>query len=267
MFVDKLRYDLMVTYQTFIRELKIFLRYPFWLLVSLVTPFLWVTLFVLFGKAFVATGNIVGFITIGMVGLSLADIGLWGVGLGLRREQMRGTLVSLYTSPASRFCLMLGISLENLVEFSFSSIIIIAYAAIAFGLSTMVKDILAVILTFLFSYLAFLGFGITMGAVTLVIKEPNALINIMQPILLIFSGVFFPIDILPETIRLVSMSLPLTYSINAMRKTLLMGYTLPQVLPDLLALALFAVLLISIGSLLVRKVERRTLIKGSLAKF
>ena len=265
--MNKVKWNLQVIYETFLREFKIFLRYPYWLFVSIVSPFLWVTLFVLFSRAFVSSGDIVGFITIGMVGLELAGVALWGVGLGLRREQMRGTLISLYTTPASRLSIMIGISLENLVEFLFGALIIVGYATFAFGLTTRVRDPFAVLLTFILSYLALFAMGLVMASITMVIKEPNALINLTQPILFIFSGVFFPISVLPYEVRIVAYGIPLTYAIGGMRKSLLMGYTFYDLLPDFFALSVFTVVLSLLGVMLLKYIEKRALVKGSLSKF
>ena len=260
-------WTLSITYETFMRELKIFLRYPYWLFVSIVSPFLWVTLFVLFGRAFVASGDVVGFLTIGMVGLELASVALWGVGLGLRREQMRGTLTSLYMTPANKLAIMIGIALENLIEFLLGSLIIVGYAVFAFGLTTKIRDPLAVIIIFAVSYFALLSFGLVLASITMVIKEPNAIINLLQPILFIFSGVFFPIEALPSEARFISYTIPLTYALKGMRKTVLLGYSLSGVLTDIVVLSAFAIILFLLGVISLRYIEKRALMKGTLSKF
>ncbi len=262
-----IKYFLRTVYVSFIKELKIFVRYPYWLIVSLISPFLWVTMFMLFGAAFASGKDFVGFITIGMIGLLLADISLWGVGLGLRREQMRGTLLSLYATPASKVAVLLGSAMENFFELAVSSIIILGYASLAFNFTTYITDPIAVFLVVSFTIFALLGFGLLFAAVTMVVKEPNAIINVIQPILFIFAGIFFPISVLPPNARIISDLIPLTYAVIAMRKVFVYGYTTGMILNDIGILTIFGVVLNTLGILALRYIERRALKKGSLGKF
>ena len=258
---------LKVVSASFWKELKLFSRYPSWLLVSLISPFLWITLFILFGQAFSVGTDFVGFITIGMVGLDMASQTLWGFGLGLRREQMRGTLLSLYASPSSRIAILLGMALEGILEICIDAIIIFSYAFVFFNFNVFVVDPIAAILVLALTFFSLLGFGLIFAAVTMVVKEPNALINIVQPILYIFAGVFFPVSVLPPLAQSISKAIPLTYALSAMRKVLIHGYTIFQVVDDMVILGLFGFVLSLIGIYVLNFLEKRAMVTGSLAKF
>lgn len=263
----KIGYFLRVMISSFEREFKLFIRYPYWLLVSLISPFLWVTLFMLFGSAFASTGDFVGFITIGMIGLMIADISLWGVGLGLRREQMRGTIVSLYSTPANKIAILLGVALESFIELTFVSTIIVTYASLAFNFTAYIADPLAVLLVLMASIFSLIGFGLLFAAITMVVKEPNAIINLVQPVLFIFSGIFFPIDVLPEGAKIISKMIPLTYVMESMRKVFVYGATLSSVSWELIIIVSFGLILNSIGVIAIKAIEKKMLKTGDLGKF
>ncbi|MGQ4891881.1 MAG: ABC transporter permease [Candidatus Njordarchaeia archaeon] len=258
---------LSVVSASFWKELKLFSRYPSWLLVSLISPFLWITLFILFGQAFSVGTDFVGFITIGMLGLDMASQTLWGFGLGLRREQMRGTLLSLYASPSSRIAILLGMALEGILEIIIDAVIIFSYAFLFFNFNIFIADPLAVILVLSLTFFSLLGFGLIFAAVTMIVKEPNALINVIQPILYIFAGVFFPTKVLPPAGQLISKAIPLTYALDAMRKAMIQGYTTLQLIQDMAILGAFGLILTFIGVFVLNLLEKRAMVTGSLAKF
>jgi ABC-2 type transport system permease protein len=64
----------------------------------------------------------------------------------------------------------------------------------------------------------------------------------------ILAGVFFPVSVLPEPLRLLAYLLPLTYALDALRAALLLGRPLAALGTPLLALGLFALVLVP-GSL------------------
>lgn len=67
----------------------------------------------------------------------------------------------------------------------------------------------------------------------------------------LISGVIVPIHVLPESLQRVSLLLPQTYALRAVRASLA-GADLPHVLPDLKALALFSAVLVPAGLLLLK---------------
>lgn len=75
---------------------------------------------------------------------------------------------------------------------------------------------------------------------------------IILPVFLL-SGVFWPIQAIPVWLRPLSYLVPPTYAVDACRAVLLKGWGLSQILPDILALVLFAVLFLILATLSLKK--------------
>jgi ABC-2 type transport system permease protein len=89
----------------------------------------------------------------------------------------------------------------------------------------------------------------------------------LRSIALLLGGVAYPIEVLPEWLRQVSLLLPITYSLSAMRLTLLQGHTLTQVLTDVLALILFAGVLLPAGIFAFHCAVQRVKVTGTLGHY
>jgi ABC-2 type transport system permease protein len=73
------------------------------------------------------------------------------------------------------------------------------------------------------------------------------MVFVLQSCLLLVSGVYYPTDVLPGWMQIVSRISPATYVLDAVRKSLIDGATLGQLLPDLWPLLVMAVAFIPIG--------------------
>jgi ABC-2 type transport system permease protein len=83
----------------------------------------------------------------------------------------------------------------------------------------------------------------------------------------IFGGVYFPITVLPESIRWVAYLLPITYTLDAMRRALLQDASWGELGIDLIVLAGFASLLLPLSLAAFRYAVRRAKTEGSLTQY
>ncbi len=75
------------------------------------------------------------------------------------------------------------------------------------------------------------------------------LVRVLTPLV---SGVYLPIDVLPDKLRLLSLFIPQTYAINGARKALLYGSTLAQLKSNAIMLVLFSLTLIPLGLVMLK---------------
>jgi ABC-2 type transport system permease protein len=83
----------------------------------------------------------------------------------------------------------------------------------------------------------------------------------------LFGGVYFPVEVLPESLQVISWVLPITYSLEAMRKTLLTGAGLQDVGFELVVLIGFSVVLVPIGLTAFRVAVSKARRDGTLGQF
>ena len=113
-----------------------------------------------------------------------------------------------------------------------------AYAVFLFGVNFGNTDILALIVVVFLAAFTMAGFGLLIGGFSFYFRNPLVFANIFTFVLLIFCGVNFPVQDLPQPLQVVAYIFPLTYGIDAGRRTIA-GATLTDVAP-LLGLMLIA---------------------------
>jgi ABC-2 type transport system permease protein len=70
---------------------------------------------------------------------------------------------------------------------------------------------------------------------------------------MMLSGVFFPISSLPPFLQMFSNLLPLTYFIYILRSVLIKGVGLNMIIPQVVALMMFAIVLLGLAAMRFRK--------------
>jgi ABC-2 type transport system permease protein len=101
--------------------------------------------------------------------------------------------------------------------------------------------------------LPILGLGLLISTAAQTQQQAQLMtMPIMLPSMML-SGVFFPISSLPMFLQIFSKLLPLTYFIYILRSILIKGVGLDMIIPQVSALAVFAVVLIGLAALRFRK--------------
>lgn len=260
------------------KEFIIMLRYPFEFIASFAQIFLIIAVLTLAGLMFApqdatagqisqATGIIVyGFI----IFLYVSDT-LWAIGFNVRREQKQGTLEQLYLSPASKFAALASRVVITLVWTGLLCLFSVVLMSALLGKLPLENGWLGLYIL-IFSLLGTFGVGFAFAAVTLKLKEAaQTAVNLLQFGFMILCAPFFPFSALPEPLLVVSKLIPLSYSVDAFRSTL-MGYPsgFPELAPievELIIVTLFGILMPIIGYIMYRWAENNARRKGSLSEY
>lgn len=260
------------------RELRIWSRYPSWIISLVIWPLLFPLVY-LFGSRALAgpggeglavfassagTDNIQGFIVVGTTAWMWLNITLWGVGTSLRMDQVRGMLESNWLTPAPRFALLLGTAASqaaialvflmiSLVQFSL--VLRIRFTPSATG----VLAVLALTIPWLY------GLGMAFAAVVLRFKEANAMVYFVRALFMIFAGITFPLGVLPGWMQRIAAALPLTHTIDGFRRALLQGASAADLRPELRVLLWSGILLVGLGYYAFQTMDRYMRRAGSVA--
>jgi len=153
-------------------------------------------------------------------------------------DKWDGTLPLLLATPAHRLPLFVGRAMIHVFDGMVSVVISFVYAVFLFGVNFGNTDILALIVVVFLAAFTMAGFGLLIGGFSFYFRNPLVFANIFTFVLLIFCGVNFPVQDLPQPLQVVAYIFPLTYGIDAARRTI-EGATLTDVAP-LLGLMLIA---------------------------
>lgn len=262
---------------------KIYVRYPGWVLMGFLMPIFQTLMPLLLAlgitrsmetasaifNRYTGTPEFVFYILLGSITWSISSIIIWDFGMWLYDEMEMGTLEQLFLAPSHSLELLLGSTLYTLSISLINSTIGIFIAASILGYLQLVLSLrfLLALAVILFGFIPLLGMSLVFGALVLRIKEPWALFNFLGGFLVYISGVFYPITILPLTIRLLAILFPATIQIAGARAIMFnIGYLFgPHV--DFLLLATYAILWPIFGLVMFERVKSEAQKRGSIGAY
>jgi ABC-2 type transport system permease protein len=163
-------------------------------------------------------------------------------------EWERGSMEQLFASPVGRLEIVLGKLLPYLVLGMLELELVLAFGSIAFELPIR-GSVPLVFFLGLFFLVGMLGQGLLISVVArnqLVATQAGALSALLPSMLL--SGMVFPLENMPLPLQLLSRIVPARYFVHALRGVLLKGNGLAVLWPDLVAMAIFAVLVVALAT-------------------
>jgi ABC-2 type transport system permease protein len=205
-----------------------------------------------------------GMIIIGTVIYLLYNRLLWGTGASIQSERWMGTIDVLFLTPASRMSILLGNGLSSLIEGSWWVCGVFVLSWMIFGIDIALVSLPAVFVTLASTMLALISLGVFFASFFILTRAAEQLAVSLQGPIRYFAGVAFPVSMLPHFLQFISYMLPITYGIQALRKTVLAGATILDLLKELSLLYLFAGIFLILGYYLLRVMENKAKRDGSL---
>jgi ABC-2 type transport system permease protein len=212
-------------------------------------------------------GDYFSFAVVGVAFSSLLGIFQEGLPAVIRSAQVSGTLEALLVTQTSATTVLVGSSLYSLAFQSLRTALHLVLATAVFGMKLGQVNWPGVMAIFVLTAVCFLSLGILSASFILVFKMGNPLSWIFSSVSGLLGGMVFPVAILPSWIRWVSSLLPVTYSLNGMRRSLLASVGFSRVLPDIAALAVFNALLFPLSLLAFRAAIRKAKKDGTLTHY
>ncbi|WP_020574076.1 ABC transporter permease [Actinopolymorpha alba] len=240
----------------FSRAMKISLRNPAWVVIGLLQPILYLALF---GPLLQRVASTPGFPPgdawqVFVPGL-LVQLGLFGaafVGFGLIAEYRSGVIERMRVTPMSRFALLLGRVLRDVVVLVVQALVLVI-TAVAFGLRAPLDGILIGLL--LVGVL-----GITMASVSyataLVLKSEDAfapLLNTFMLPVMLLSGIMLPMSLAPGWLYNLSRVNPFSYVVDGARAAFRGDFAAGAFLAGSVVAAVLAVVGVTLGTRVFRR--------------
>ena len=173
-------------------------------------------------------------------------------GVSFLRERSQGTLERLMASPVSRAEIMVGYLLGFILFAAVQALIILLYTI--FVLKVHYAGSLWQIFVF---QLIITVVALNLGLVVSTYARNELQVIQFIPLVLVpqffLSGLLWPVEQMNRFLQYLSKVMPLTYSVDGLRKIMLEGKTLGDVWVDLAVLAVFAVSMTMLGALALRR--------------
>src|SRR5918992_3630085 len=233
--------------------------------------FSWVVVFTFYAVVNSATVVLIG-VAAGDRRLTLTlmvGVMLWGllsvvfqeIANSITYERWEGTLEYTFMAPVSRLVHLAGVSIFSTAYAVVRAVIIVAGMLLFVDIDMSRANWAGLVVVLAVSSAAFIGLGLMAAVLPVFSPERGAeATNIFQGVLLLVSGVYYPVEVLPGWLQPLAAISPATYALSACRKLFgvgnsastaehLAGAPLSAVSHELLVLALMGAILLPLGLL------------------
>ena len=189
-----------------------------------------------------------------LVGIALIDFMFSSMSVfsrEVRFAQTYGTFEALILTKTSILTILLS---SYALTFSRSVFRILMYILISkfiFGVGVALSNIPIFLALVIYTCVPFIGIGLFAAAFIILFKVGNVISFLVAISSIFFSGIFFPLDAIPEYLAKISDNLPLTIGSDIAQQALLNNFSFKEAFPDLLKISYMSVLFVPTGILLV----------------
>lgn len=196
------------------------------------------------------------FIAPGIMAMTVMMSVMTGLPHAISHEKEFGTLDGMMVSPINRLSIILGKTLAQTARGLIQGLLILVLAIVIFGV-TIQGNILLILLLLVLGVFSFVGLGIV---ITSFAKDEQTATMVMMTLMfpmMFLSGVFFPIQQMPEIMQYIAWGLPLTYATSAMRKVMVLGADVPSISMEIIVLIVFGAVLLAIAVPMFKRAMKR----------
>ncbi|MBI2304186.1 MAG: ABC transporter permease [Chloroflexi bacterium] len=173
-------------------------------------------------------------------------------GVSFLRERMQGTLERLLATPVSRGDVLVGYLAGFLLFAAVQSLLVVLFLLLVLQISYQ-GALWHILLFVMVMAMASVNMGIFFSTFANNEFQVMQFIPMVMGPQLFLAGVLLPVEQMPEYLQIISRFLPLTYAIRGLRKIMLEGQGLGGVATELSILAGFAVLMLALAAMAVRR--------------
>lgn len=182
-------------------------------------------------------------------GIALANyftLGLGGFASSLREAQTTGTLEAMIMTPTPLSTIIVGSALWN---YFFTTIRVLFYLllGVLLGARFPEANLPASVVMLALSVIAFASIGIIAASLIMVVKRGNPITGFIGNIAVLISGIWYPVETLPDWLQPFSWLLPLRYAVDGVRGALLDNASLAELRFELLGIIGFCIVLVPLS--------------------
>jgi ABC-2 type transport system permease protein len=182
-------------------------------------------------------------------------------------ERWEGTIEYTFMAPLSRPIHLFGMGAFSIVYGVIRAVLLFGVVALFFDLELGGADFPAALLVLIVASIPFIGIGMMTAVLPLISPEKGTQLGfIAQGILLVVSGVYYPVTVLPEWMQWIAKISPATYALDGMRDAIIEGDGISAMGDELWPLVLIGLVSIPLGLEVFRRGERYAKRHGKLKR-
>ena len=192
-------------------------------------------------------GHYFGFVLLGTACVLLLQTCTLGISQAVNGGIASGTFEAMLVTPTRTPVLLAGFTAYGIAWTSLRVVVMLAGGAVL-GMQMRLAQLPAALVVLAILLLAYLGFGLLLGAMSLAFRTTGPLPQAIIAGSTLLGGVYYPTHVIPPSIQHLSALVPLTYGLRALRQLLLDGAPLGSVMGDVGRVSLCAALTLGLGA-------------------
>ena len=182
-------------------------------------------------------------------------------------ERWEGTIEYTFMSPTSRVTHLLGMGVYAVVYGIIRTAVVLGVAMLAFDLDLSQANYWAALVVLAVCSISLVGFGVVAAAMPLLSPEKGQQVTyIISALLLLVSGVYYPVKVLPEWMQVAAQFSPVTYALEGSRAALLRGVGVSQLWESIWPLLVMGAVFVPLGLFVFHLGERYAKRTGKLKR-
>ncbi len=180
-------------------------------------------------------------------------------------ERWEGTIEYTLMAPIHRITHMAGQTLFAVVYSMFFTGVILLVTVAMFDIDMSKANLLGGTLMLIAGSLSFIGVGVMGSVLPLLFPERGSqMTHVIIALLLLVSGVYYPVNVLPEALQVMAVFSPATYVLDGVRRSLLEGLPTLQLWPYIWPTLIMGLVAIPLGLWVFGQAERYAKRTGKL---
>ena len=196
----------------------------------------------------VDTGYLMTFLMVGALIWSYLSVLFDVLSETVSWERWEGTIEYTFMSPASRVTHLLGMGVYAVIYGIAQIAIMFGVVSLFFELDLSEANYWGALLVLVLCSVSLVGFGTVAAVLPLLSPEKGQQVSyIVSSLLLLVSGVYYPVDVLPGWMQAIATVSPVTYALDGSRQALLEGAGVAQLWEDIWPLIIMGVVFVPLG--------------------
>jgi ABC-2 type transport system permease protein len=182
-------------------------------------------------------------------------------------ERWEGTIEYTFMAPLSRPIHLFGMGAFAIVYGVIRAVLLFGVVALFFDLNLSQANFAAALVVLLVASISFIGIGMMTAVLPLISPEKGTQLGfIAQGLLLVVSGVYYPVEVLPQWMQWISVISPATYALDGMRDAIIDGAGITAMGDELWPLVVIGIVSVPLGLEVFRRGERYAKKHGKLKR-
>jgi len=182
-------------------------------------------------------------------------------------ERWEGTIEYTFMAPLSRPVHLIGMGLFAVGYGVVRAVLLFGVVAAFFSLHLPDANYAAALVLLVVASISFIGIGMMTAVLPLISPEKGTQLGfVAQGLLLVVSGVYYPVSVLPQWMQWLSVISPATYVLDGIRDAILNGAGLSTMWDEVWPLLLIGAISVPVGLLVFRRGEMYAKKHGKLKR-